>query len=94
MTVKGTAYQARIADQLTSEPQERLLEVVVGLGGDVVVLQVLLAVESDGLGLHLALLDVDLVTAEDDGDTLADTDEVAWTGQSVLLVAESKPGKG
>lgn len=70
-------YQAGVADQLASEPQERLLEVVVGLGGDVVVLQVLLAVEGDSLGLDLALLDVDLVTAEDDGDTLADTDEVA-----------------
>lgn len=32
--------------------------------------------EGDGLGLHLALLDVDLVTAKDDRDVLADTDEV------------------
>lgn len=80
---EGATYQARIADQLTSEPQERLLKVVVRLGGDIVVLQVLLAVESDGLGLHLALLNVDLVTAEDDGDTLADTDKVAWIGRSV-----------
>lgn len=72
---KGT-YQLRVADQLASEPQEGLLEVVVGLGGDVVVLQVLLAVEGDGLGLHLTLLDIDLVTGEDDGDVLADTDEV------------------
>lgn len=33
--------------------------------------------ESDGLSLDLALLDVDLVAAEDDGDVLADADEVA-----------------
>jgi hypothetical protein len=33
-------------------------------------------VESDGLGLDLALLHIDLVTAENDGDVLADTDEV------------------
>lgn len=33
--------------------------------------------EGDGLGLDLALLDVDLVTAEDDGDVLANTDEIA-----------------
>lgn len=38
--------------------------------------------EGDGLGLHLALLDVDLVTAEDDGDVLADTDEVTCSGVS------------
>lgn len=70
-------YQTRVADQLAAEPQERLLEVVVRLSRDVVVLQVLLAVESDGLGLDLALLDVDLVAAEDDGDVLADADEIA-----------------
>ena len=34
--------------------------------------------ESDGLGLDLALLHVDLVAAEDDGDVLADTDQVTW----------------
>jgi hypothetical protein len=33
-------------------------------------------VEGDGLGLDLALLDVDLVSAEDDGDALTDTDEI------------------
>lgn len=69
-------YQARVSDKLAGEPQEGLLEVVVGLGADVVVLEVLLAVEGDGLGLDLALLDVDLVTAEDDGDVLTDTDEI------------------
>lgn len=34
--------------------------------------------EGDRLGLDLALLDVDLVTAEDDGDVLTDTDEVTY----------------
>jgi hypothetical protein len=66
----------RVADELASEPEEGLLEVVVGLGRDIVVLEVLLAVESDGLGLDLALLHVDLVTAKNDWDVLADTDEV------------------
>lgn len=69
-------YELGVADKLASEPKEGLLEVVVGLGGDVVVLEVLLAVEGDGLGLDLALLHVDLVTGEDDRDVLADTDEV------------------
>ena len=32
--------------------------------------------EGDGLGLDLALLDIDLVTAEDDRDVLADTGEI------------------
>jgi hypothetical protein len=69
-------YQSLVADEFPGEPEEGLLEVVVRLGGDVVILEVLLAVEGDGLGLDLALLDVDLVTGQDDGDVLADTDEV------------------
>ena len=58
--------------------QERLLEVVVGLGGDVVVLEVLLPVEGDGLGLDFSLLDVYLVAGKDDGNVFADTDEITW----------------
>lgn len=71
-------YQLGVADQFPGEPQEGLLEVVVGLGGDIVVLEVLLAVEGDGLGLDLALLHINLVTAENDGNVLADTDKVTW----------------
>lgn len=57
--------------------QEWLLEVVVRLSRDVVVLQIFLAVEGDGLCFDFALLYVDLVTAEDDGYIFADTDEIA-----------------
>lgn len=73
----GDKLERRVADELACEPEEGLLEVVVGLGRDVVVLQVLLAVEGDGLGLDFALLDVDLVASQDNGDVLAHTDQVA-----------------
>ena len=53
--------EVRIADQLASEPQERFLEIVVRLGTDVIVLQVLLPVERDRLGFHLAVLHVHLI---------------------------------
>ena len=76
------AYQSLVTDELPCEPQEGLLEVVVGLGGDVVVLEVLLAVESDRLGLDLALLDIDLVAGQDNGDVLADADEIAYFSQT------------
>jgi hypothetical protein len=33
-------------------------------------------VESDSLGLDLSLLDVDLVTAQNNGDVLANADEI------------------
>ena len=73
---RSNELELRVADQLASEPEEGLLEVVVGLGRDIVVLKVLLAVEGDGLGLDFSLLDVDLVAGEDDRDVLADTDEI------------------
>lgn len=34
--------------------------------------------EGNGLGLHLTLLNIDLVTGEDNRDILADTDEITW----------------
>lgn len=34
--------------------------------------------ECDGLGLDLALFDIDLVTAKNDGDVLADSDQVTY----------------
>jgi hypothetical protein len=68
--------QSRIANKLACQPEERLLEVIIGLGGDVVVLKVLLSVESNGLGLHLSLLDINLVSGKDDGNILADTDQI------------------
>ena len=74
--MERSTHQSLVADELSGEPEERLLEVVVGLGGDIVVLKVLLAVEGNGLDLHLTLLDVDLVAAEDNGDVFADTNEV------------------
>jgi hypothetical protein len=42
-------------------------------------------VEGDGLGLDLALLHVDLVTAENDRDVLADTDEVTCSDVSFVF---------
>ncbi|RUO96644.1 hypothetical protein BC936DRAFT_141695 [Jimgerdemannia flammicorona] len=41
--------------------------------------------ESNGLGFDLTLLDINLVTAENDGDVLADTDEVAVPVGHVLV---------
>jgi hypothetical protein len=73
---RGDEFELRVTDEFSSEPEEGLLEVVVGLGRDVVVLKVLLSVESDGFGLDFALLDIDFVAAEDDRDVFADTDEI------------------
>ena len=41
--------------------------------------------EHDALGLHLPVLDVDLVAGEDDGDVLADPDQVSVPVGDVLV---------
>ena len=81
------SYQSLVTDKFPGKPEEGLLEVVVRLGGDIVVLKVLLAVEGDGLGLDLALLDIDLVSGQNDGDVLADTDKITcrWLAKSFAV---------
>lgn len=81
----GNELQILVTSQLTGQPEEGLLEVVVGLGRDVVVLEGLLAVEVNCLGLDLTLLDIDLVTAENNWDVLADTDEITVPVGDVLV---------
>ena len=65
-----------IVDHSAEEPDERLLELIVALGRDIVVLEVLLAMEGDLLGLNFAITNIDFVTDEDDRDGLADTGEI------------------
>lgn len=81
----GGEFESGVSDQLAGQPEERLFEVVVALSGDFEVLQVLLAVERNGTGLDLAFLDVDLVTAENDGDVLANTLQVTVPVGHVLV---------
>lgn len=68
--------QSSIADKLPCQPQEWLLKVVVGLGRNVVILEILLSVKGDGLGFHLSLLDINLVASKDDRDIFTDADQV------------------
>ena len=55
----GDELEVGITDQFPGQPEEGFLEVVVGLGGDVVVLEVLLAVENDRLGFHFTILRIE-----------------------------------
>lgn len=131
LDVAAEGWAGDVPDELPGEPEEGLLEVVVGLGRDLKVLEVLLSVERDSSSLDLSLLsggdrhkdkrssaqlqlgqgpqpeadparvaavvprgrrrlrvtylDVDLVSAEDDGDVLADSLEVAVPVGHVLV---------
>lgn len=49
--------------------------------------------EGNGLGLHLTLLNVDLVTGEDNRDILADTDEITWQREKMSGVESGKGGR-
>ena len=74
MFILVTWLPRTILFSLPSKPQEWLLKVVVGLGRDVIILKVLLAVEDDGLGLDLPVLDVHLVASQNNGNVLANPD--------------------
>jgi hypothetical protein len=52
----GDEFEVCVSDELAGEPEERSLEVVVGLGRDFEVLKVLLSVEGDSSGLYFSLL--------------------------------------
>lgn len=84
-TVKVLAYQLWIANQLPSQPQKWLLKVVIALGANVVILQVLFAMEGDGLGFDFAFFDVDLISYEHDGYIFTDTDQVTMPIRYVLV---------
>ena len=71
--------------ELAGQPEVRLLEVVVRLGGDVVVLEVLLPVEGDLLGLHLTLTNIDLVTTQHDGDVVTHTGQILVPGGDIFV---------
>jgi len=81
----GNEFQTCVTDKLSGQPKERLLKVIIGLGGDIVVLEVLLSVECDSLGLHLSLLNIDLVASKNDGNVLANTDQVAMPVGNVFV---------
>jgi hypothetical protein len=77
--------QVGVSDESSEEPDEGLLELIVALCRDIVVLEVLLSVEGDLLGLDLSVLDVDLVANQDNWDVLTDSDEILVPLGNVLV---------
>jgi len=74
-----------ITSQLPCKVKEGLLKVVVALGRDFIVLQVLLPVECDLLGLNLPVLHINLVTAEYNGDVLTHPAQVSVPRRNILV---------
>jgi hypothetical protein len=74
-----------VSCQLAGNVKEWLLEVVVAFCGDIVVLEVLFAVEVDILGLDLSVFAVHLVPAENNGDVLANANQVLVPVGNILV---------
>jgi len=81
----GNEVEGLVTDELPGEPEEWLLEVVIGLGRDIVVLKILLAMEGDGLGLDFSLFHIDLVSAEDNRNAFAHADQITMPVWDVLV---------
>lgn len=73
-------YQGGVSDKLPSEPEERLLEIIIRLGRNIVILEIFFAVEGDCLRLDLPLLNVDLVSTQNDRNVLAHANKIAYGG--------------
>ena len=74
-----------VTNESSKEPDEGLLELIVALSGDIVVLEVLLSVESDLLSLDFSVLNINLVTNEDNRNVLADSDQVLVPLGNILV---------
>lgn len=75
----------RVIGELLGNVEEWSFEVVVALGGDIVVLQVLSAVEDNMFRLDLALFAVDLVTAQNNRDSFTGTEDILVPDRHVLV---------
>mmetsp|Transcript_12107 Transcript_12107/g.20095 ORF Transcript_12107/g.20095 Transcript_12107/m.20095 type:complete len:238 (-) Transcript_12107:71-784(-) len=74
-----------VSTELARQPQKRFFKIVVGLGRDIVILEVLLSVEGNLLGLDLSVLDFNLISAENNRDVFADASQVTVPVRNVLV---------
>lgn len=74
-----------VAGELAGQPQERLFEVVVRLGRNIIILQVLLAVEGNLLRLHLTVLDLHFISAQYNGNIFANPSQITVPVRNILV---------
>ena len=74
-----------VTSEGSENPEEGLFVLIVGLGGDVEVLEVTLAVEGDLAGFDFAVLDIDLVADEANRDVFADSGQVLMPFRNILV---------
>ena len=69
----------------SQKPDERLFELVIALGRNVVVLEILLSVESDLLGFYLSVLNIDFVTDQDNWNVFTNSDKILVPLRNILI---------
>jgi hypothetical protein len=79
-----------VPSKLPGKIQERLLKIVVTLCRYLIVLQVLLPVEGDLLGLNLPVLHINLVSTKNNGNVLAHTAKISVPCRHILVCQASR----
>ena len=77
--------KVNLLSNLPQQPDEGLLKLVVALGRNVIVLQVLLPVEGNLLGLDLPVLHIHLVTHQNNGNVLTHSNQVLVPLRHILI---------
>jgi hypothetical protein len=74
-----------VSNKSSQEPDEWLLKLIVALSRDIIVLEILLSVECDLLGLDLSVLNIDFVSNQDNRNVLTDSDEILIPLGNILV---------
>lgn len=69
--------QLIVATEFLGQPEEGFFKIIIGLGGNIIILQIFFAMKGNLFGLDLAILDFDLVSAQDNGDIVTDAGQIA-----------------
>lgn len=74
-----------VPTELSGQPKEGFFKVVIRFRRNIVVLQILLSVECNLLGLDLTIFDLDLVTSEDDRNVFTHTSQITMPVGNVFV---------
>ena len=74
-----------LLSELSKKPDKWLFELVVRLGRDIVVLQVLLSVENNLLGFDFSVFNINFVTNQNDWNVFANSDKIFIPFWNILV---------
>jgi len=69
----------------SKKPDEWFLKLIIALGGNIVVLKILLSVESDLLGFDFSVFNINLISDQDNWNVLANSHKIFVPLWNVLV---------